>query len=54
MICFAVVGVESRMGVLDVNCAIRNVGDQEVAKRSPVKTVNDRRPSRALSTFASL
>ena len=27
-------GVESRMGVLDVDCAIRNVGDQEVAARS--------------------
>lgn len=42
------------MGVLDVDCAIRNVGDQEVAARSLVKAINDRRPSLGLPTSASL
>lgn len=47
-------GVERRMGVLDVDCAMRNVGDQEVADRTLLKAINDRRPWRALSTSASL
>lgn len=47
-------GVERGMGVLDFNCAMRNVGDQEVAERTLLKAINDRQPWRALLTSASL
>lgn len=41
-------GVERRMGVLDVNCAMRNVGDQEVAESPWSKQSMTGGPWRAL------